>query len=190
MRPEGLSLGERLRSQGYPGEVALVVQDARSGATLYQEQPQRSFPAASTIKVPLLVMALEACQAGRLSLEARLTLDAADRVPGSGVLHELGTGLQPSLRDLLTLMVVVSDNTATNLLIGRLGLGAAQGWLEERLPGTRLVGLLQQPPALQNEAQRRGERNATCARDQVGLLGRLYRGELLDPFHGGLALEI
>ncbi|WP_227978542.1 serine hydrolase [Deinococcus terrestris] len=179
-----------LRSRGYVGEVGLLVTDLAE-TELFALNPDRSFPAASTVKVPLLVQALEEAQAGRLDLSARVTMTAQDRVPGSGVLHELGAGLALTWQDVLTLMTVVSDNTATNLVIGRLGEGAVNAWLALRgLTHTHLIGKLQLPPERQNEAQRRGERNRTSAQDQVALLGRLVRGELLDPPHTELALSI
>lgn len=179
-----------LRSRGYVGEVGVLITDL-AGRELYALNPDRVFPAASTIKVPLLLLALSEAQAGRLDLGGRVTLRAEDRVPGAGVLHELMPGLAPTWQDLLTLMIVMSDNTATNLVIERLGLDRVNDWLGERgLTGTRLVGLLQLPPERQSEAQRRGERNHTTARDQVTLLGALARGELLDRRHTGLALSI
>lgn len=183
-------LDRELRSRGYVGEVGLLVTDL-AGRELYALNPDRVFPAASTIKVPLLVQALQEAQSGRLDLRERVTVTAEDRVPGSGVLHELGAGLQPTWEDVLTLMVVVSDNTATNLVIGRLGVEGVNGWLDgQGLTHTRLVGKLQLPPEKRNEAQRRGERNRTTAREQVTLLGRLARGELLDAAHTDLALSI
>ncbi|TDE84882.1 serine hydrolase [Deinococcus sp. S9] len=179
-----------LRSRGYVGEMGVLITDL-AGRELYALNPNRVFPAASTIKVPLLLLALSEAQAGRLDLSGRVTLRAEDRVPGAGVLHELMPGLAPTWQDLLTLMIVVSDNTATNLVIERLGLDRVNDWLDERgLSGTRLVGLLQLPLERQNAAQRRGERNRTTARDQVALLGALVRGELLDRRHTGLALSI
>lgn len=179
-----------LHASGFAGEVALHVTDV-GGRVLCSHQPDEVFPAASTIKVPLLVQALQEAQAGRLDLTGRVTLGAADRVPGSGVLHDLLPGLNLAWQDVLTLMIVVSDNTATNLVIGRLGVDAVNAWLAAQgLSGTRLVGKLQLPPEQQNEAQRRGERNRTTARDQAALLGALVRGELLDPAHTRLALDI
>lgn len=179
-----------LRSRGYAGEVALLVTDL-AGRDLYALNARQVFSSASLIKVPLLILALEEAQAGRLDLQARVTLRAEDRVPGSGVLHVLGGGLALTWQDLLTLMVVVSDNTATNLVVGHLGVECVNLWLERReLSGTHLIGPLQLSPERQNEAQRRGERNRTCARDQVTLLGELARGELLDAEHTALALSI
>ena len=183
-------LNTALASQGYVGRAALVVQDARTGETLHAELPGEALPAASIIKLWLLVRGLCAAQTGAVPLNERLTVQAADRVPGSGILHDLGAGLNPSWQDLLTLMTVVSDNTATNLVIGRLELESVQAWLAADWPQTQLVGQLQLPPEERNEAQRRGERNTTTAEDAATLLGRLYRGELLDAAHTALALDI
>lgn len=179
-----------LRAQGYVGEVGLRVCDVL-GRELFALNPERVFPAASTIKVPLLILALEWAQAGRLDLEGRVTLQAADRVPGAGVLHELGPGLALSWRDVLILMIVVSDNTATNLVIGWLGVEAVNGWLTgQGWTDTRLVGKLQLPPEQRNPAQLRGERNRTTALEQTDMLGRLVQGKLLDAAHTALALDI
>lgn len=179
-----------LRAQGYVGEVGLRVCDVL-GRELFALNPARVFPAASTIKVPLLILALEWAQAGRLDLEGRVTLQAADRVPGAGVLHELGPGLALTWRDVLTLMIVVSDNTATNLVIEQLGMDAVNGWLNAHgWTDTRLVGKLQLPPEGRNAAQLRGERNRTTALEQTDILGRLVRGDLLDAAHTALALDI
>lgn len=179
-----------LRGTGFAGTVGLWV-GTPQGEALATLNGDRVFPAASTIKVPLLVMALQAAQRGDLRLEDRVALQAADRVPGAGVLHELGAGLALSWQDVLTLMIIVSDNTATNLTIGQLGVDAVNRWLGAHgLNGTRLVGKLQLPPDQRNEAQRRGERNATTATDQARLLRLLLAGDLLDPPHTALALSI
>ncbi|WP_407570084.1 serine hydrolase [Deinococcus altitudinis] len=183
-------LAERLASQGFAGQVALVVQDARTGEALHAERETEALPAASIIKLWLLVRGLWAAQTGQVPLGERLSVQAADRVPGSGVLHDLSAGLNPTWKDLLTLMVTVSDNTATNMVIGRLGLEGLQTWLAEGWPQTRLVGKLQLPTEERNEAQRRGERNQTSAHDAATLLARLYRGEWLDQAHTALALDI
>lgn len=179
-----------LRALGYAGTAALVVTDLHTGEVLHEEQADRPFPAASTIKVPLLVLALQAAERGELRLEDRVTLRAEDQVAGAGVLHELSPGLALSWHDVLTLMIVVSDNTATNLLIERLGVAEINaGFRSLGLETTRLVGPLQLPLARQNAAQRRGERNCTSAREQAALLRRLWHGELLGSLQRKRALD-
>ena len=84
-------------------------------------QADETFPAASTIKVPILYTALRLADLGRVSLSERIPLTAEDQVAGSGVLRDLEPGLEPTFYDLLMLMTIVSDNTATNMVIDRIG---------------------------------------------------------------------
>lgn len=147
-----------------------------------QRRDDETFPAASTIKAFVLLALLEGVQAGRLELEDELPLRDADKVPGSGVLKTLSAGRPYTLRDLATLMITVSDNTATNMLIGLLGVEAVNetcarhGWQR-----TRLYTPLQTPTSVPSE---------TSPRDLGDFFGRLWRGELLDPALTRLAQDI
>src|ERR1051326_8626337 len=102
------------------GTVAVTAVHLPSGRRLDRE-PERAFPPASVIKVPILAALHGEAEAGRLSWEERVTLTEAARVPGSGVMRELHAGIELTLEDLARLMIVVSDNTATNLIIDRIG---------------------------------------------------------------------
>jgi beta-lactamase class A len=79
------------------------------------------FPTASAIKLFVLYELVRRSAAGELDTRERVRLDDTQRVLGSGVLGHLGAGLEPTLDDLGVLMMMVSDNTAANLLIDRLG---------------------------------------------------------------------
>lgn len=83
--------------------------------------PYRVMPTASVFKLPLLVEVFRQAEAGALDLDERVTLRAEDIVMGSGILRDFQPGLQPTLRDLAMIMIVVSDNGATNLLLDRVG---------------------------------------------------------------------
>lgn len=137
-------------------------------------------PAASLIKLPILACALEAAELGELDLERRTTLRADDVVSGDGVLRHLLPGLEPTLFDLLTLMTIVSDNTATNLALESVGSDRVRRWIRAAgMAGTELVGGLQLPPERRSEAQKAGAFNRTTAADVLGLLLALERGDLL-----------
>jgi beta-lactamase class A len=82
------------------------------------------YPAASVIKVPILVEVFRQAESGSLFLESLYAVHESRRVGGSGVLKELHAGLAVTLRDILTLMIVVSDNTATNIAIELAGMNA------------------------------------------------------------------
>lgn len=81
----------------------------------------RPYPAASVFKIPVMVEAFRRIAAGEFTLNDRWLLTEEDKSTGSGVLVRLMPGLQPTVRDLLTLMIIISDNTATDLLVRRLG---------------------------------------------------------------------
>lgn len=138
----------------------------------YRERER--FPAASTIKVFVLLELLSRVADGSASLDEEMLLEESDKVTGSGVLKALGADRSYPLADLATLMIIVSDNTATNLLIERLGVEAINdscrrhGWRD-----TRLVGKLQQGDA--------SETSHTSPFDLSDHFVRLWRGELLPP---------
>ena len=90
------------------------------------------FPMASTFKIPILATACQQLTEGLISLDTRLPLADEDKSLGSGILPYFKSGLQPTFRDLLTLMIIISDNTATDMVVDYLG-GAAviEGYMHE-----------------------------------------------------------
>lgn len=109
-------------TQGYHGVVGISVRNLASGESVSLRGGEK-FSSASLIKVPILVTLLDEVNEGRMRLDERVSLTMRDRVGGSGVLKHMGSGLAPTLEDLAWLMIVLSDNTATNLLLDRLDIG-------------------------------------------------------------------
>ncbi|MGE5591235.1 MAG: serine hydrolase [Bacillota bacterium] len=115
------------RAQGTFG----VVLDDLTGGAHWEHQADVPFYAASVIKVPIMVEAFHQAHNGLLDLDReRLTWTRADQVGGDGVIRLLTPGTRLSVRDLITLMIVISDNAATNLLIDRLGRDAIRQCLK------------------------------------------------------------
>ena len=79
------------------------------------------FPTASVFKLPVIVELYRQVEAGRLGLDDRMVLKDAEKVPGSGILRELSEGLEVTIRDLSRLMMILSDNTATDMIVERVG---------------------------------------------------------------------
>lgn len=79
------------------------------------------FPTASVFKVPVIVELYRQLDAKRLSLDVRIILKDSIKVPGSGILKELSEGLEVSILDLSRLMMILSDNTATDMIVNRVG---------------------------------------------------------------------
>ena len=98
-----------------------------------------AFPAASTIKAAILVALYREVDAGRLSLDAEVAVAPAAKVPGSGVLTWMRDGLRLPVADLAYLMIAVSDNTASNLLLDLVGMGRVRATIADLgLSGTAL----------------------------------------------------
>ena len=100
------------------------------------------FNSASVIKIPVAVQALEMVDAGTLRLRDRTTLRAEDIRGGSGIFRFHDAGLQPTLRDLILQMIITSDNTATDLMIGKVGgVASVNAWIAKTgyAGGMRLV---------------------------------------------------
>ncbi|HBY46536.1 MAG TPA: hypothetical protein DEG70_09865, partial [Chloroflexi bacterium] len=80
-----------------------------------------SFPTASTFKVPLLYALYQMHDRGEVDLAQRIRVEKEHLVPGSGVLQDLDIGIEPTIRDIAVLMIVLSDNQATDMLYAIVG---------------------------------------------------------------------
>jgi beta-lactamase class A len=105
----------------YHGKVALYAKNLATGETVAID-PNTPVQTASVIKLPLMLQAFEQVKAGKLSLSQPLTLTKDNQVIGSGVLQFMDPGLQLTLKDTITFMMILSDNTATNMVIDAVGL--------------------------------------------------------------------
>jgi beta-lactamase class A len=116
------TLNDTLRSiiERGPATIGVAIRHMERGER-FDYDAERAFPAASVFKVPVLVEAFRRIGGGDIALSDRWELTEDEKSTGSGVLVRLQPGLQPTVRDLLTLMLIISDNTATDMLVRRLG---------------------------------------------------------------------
>lgn len=121
-----MSLTARLEAAiaAFSGTCGLAALNFTTGEAVTAGAAGQPFTPASTVKLPVLFEVFRQAEAGLLSLDEPLVLTAADQVQGSGVLRDLTLGLTLSVRDVATLMITVSDNSATNMCIGRVGTAA------------------------------------------------------------------
>ncbi len=101
------------------GTVGYAVRNLETGERL-ERLGDSTFQTASLIKVPILVTVFDLVEQGMLSLDDRLTVLRIDKVPGSGILQHMHDGMGITVRDAAWLMIALSDNTATNLLLDRI----------------------------------------------------------------------
>lgn len=106
-------------ADAHHGVVGYSVIDLESGARI-SRRGDETFPTASLIKVPILVTVYDLVAQGQLSLDDPLTVLKIDQVPGSGIIQFLHNGTLLTVQDAAWLMSIISDNTATNLLLDRI----------------------------------------------------------------------
>jgi len=104
----------------FSGTLAVAAKNLSTGEEILRD-PNRVFPTASVFKIPVMIEVFRQVGEGALALDERIGLRLEDVVRGSGVLRDMRPGLAPTIDDLVTLMIIVSDNTATNMLIDRVG---------------------------------------------------------------------
>ena len=114
----------------HEGKVAFFAKNLATGATVAIDA-DKPVQTASVIKLPLFLQAFEQVKAGKIHLDDKVELTKANQVAGSGVLPFLDPGLKLTLKDTLTLMILLSDNTATNMSIDAVGLKATNQMLAE-----------------------------------------------------------
>jgi beta-lactamase class A len=166
--------------RGFDGVMGVAITDLTSGRTL-SRNADLVYPTASSIKLAILAELYrqsERDEAGNARLRDVYTLDAADLVPDSYIMGGLTPGAsRVTNRDLATFMLVVSDNSATNVLIERVGMEKVNALMDEL--GLRHIRLRRKMMDL--AAAREGRENVATPREIGRLLESVYRGKVLGP---------
>lgn len=162
--------------ENFPGRAGLYCQDLESGRE-WSVRGEEPFEAASVIKLPILVEVFRQLEAGEAREDEVFAVREEDKLPSCGALNYLHTGLEVTLLDLAVLMIILSDNTATNLLIRRLGMEKINAAIQGMgMTVTRLRRRL-----FDSEAAARGVKNTISPVEIGRLLAALYRGEVVSP---------
>ncbi len=180
------TLDERVRAEiaGFKGKVWVYAKNLDTGATydLGGDTPVRT---ASTIKVAIMVEAFAQVAEGKRRWSDELILKKQKKVPGAGVLGDLSDGLRLPLRDAVTLMIVLSDNTATNMVLDELTADAVNARMDALgLKETRSLRKISgggESKTGKEEANKRFGIGKSTPREMVTLLEKLERGEVVNP---------
>ncbi len=189
MAGQPLSDALRARIEKFQGTVSLYARNLDSGATvgIRESEPVRT---ASTIKLPIMLSIFDAVARGQAKWTDPMTVTAAAKVSGSGVIGtEISDGVRLPLSDVVHLMIVLSDNTATNMILDRFTADAVNAYLDtigikttRSLRKIRGDGSELKSPSGWSAAGKRPENQKygigrSTPRDMVTILEKLERGE-------------
>src|SRR5256886_13622433 len=158
------------------GVLAVAVLDLSTGQK-YLLHADLVMPTASSIKIAILAELYRQAQQGKVKLTDFYTLQQSDMVGGSGITSVLTPGMTKlTLRDVAGLMISVSDNSATNLIIDRVGMGKVNALLDSLgLTHTRLRRKM-----MDLKAAAEGRENVATPKEMMMLLEQIYRGKVLN----------
>lgn len=191
----------RARIAQTQGTVSIFAKNLDTGMT-YALNADAKVRTASTIKLPVMVECYKAVADGRVKWSSELVVRAEDKVSGSGVLFEFSDGAKVLLRDAMHVMIVVSDNTATNLLIDKLtanavnrtmdtlGLAATRSMRKVRGDGTKLKDPSGWSDAGLKEENKKYGLGSSTPREMVKLLEMLENGKVVSPAASKEMLEV
>ncbi len=169
----------------YPGRVSIYLKDLKTGKT-WMHHPDDLFPAASLIKVPVMIAAFYKIRDGQLALDERIAISRHNRVGGSGSLKWRPDGTKLTVRELLVHMINESDNTATKMVLDRLGIG----YVQQQFPrmGLLYTGIYEEGMSI--KGGRVMHENYTTAREMTSLMDKIYTGQAVDKVSSEVMLEI
>lgn len=165
------------------GIVGIAIKDLDTGETFSMNGSQLFNPA-SVIKIPVMVEAFHQVEQGKISLNDKLTLCQRNKLVGSGSLQFFKNGSVFSIKKLIELMITDSDNTATNMLIEKLGMYNINSFM--RYNGIYRTVL--KDPTMFNKKE--GQYNITCPEDMLKIMDKIYRGKLVSNEASMAMLEI
>ena len=162
--------GIRWELETIPGHLGFYYKNLTTGLE-YGIREEEAFLAASVIKLPLFLHVLKRAAEGSLDLDQKLTVEDWEKMPSCGGLNQFTGPVEADIRTLCRLMIVLSDNTATNKLFRLCGLEACNAAFREMgLEKTKVRRLL-----FDSEAASRGLENTICPKEIGILLEALYR---------------
>lgn len=153
------------------GKVGVTFFDLKTGWTM-QVNGSQEFPAASVAKVPVMACAYHLYSLGTLDLNRKILFKESDKLGGSGVLQWMRGGKSYTLRNLIRMMIVLSDNTATKLVVDTIGLKAINDYMVSIGLANTIIKdptMLVEPPAYNN--------NLTTPLDMARLLVKINGGQ-------------
>lgn len=167
------------------GKIGLYYKDLVTNE-VFEFQADETFRAASVIKVPLMAAIFHEVYEGHLRFDDTVTVKNKDKVPSCGALNYMHSGLEVTVLDLCYLMIVISDNTATNIGIDLLGVKR----IKEIFQSFGLKQTIINRKLFDSQAQQKDIDNYFTPKEIGELLEKLYRGKLVSKEMSHLMIRI
>ena len=180
----GLALDGRVRTEAVKlkGKVSIYAKNLETGEA-YNLNADDRVRTASTIKLPIMVAVFALVADGKAAWTDELTLTASNKVQGSGILLEFGEGHKLTLRDAVNLMIVVSDNSATNMVLDAITADEVNVRMDalglKQTRSLRKIGGGGSSKAGDDPANKGFGIGVSTPREMVTLLEKLDRGEVV-----------
>ncbi len=163
------------KTKNFNGQASIVIEDLDSGWQIAINK-DKLIPAASLVKIPIMLSYFYAAEEGRVDLKNKVSLRMSEKVAGSKALQDFPAGSSFSIEELFSPMIIQSDNTATNMLIDSLGFDALNVYFKKLgLKNTNISRNM-----LDFKGRKAGIENYTTAEDMAYLLKMLYCKNFLD----------
>jgi beta-lactamase class A len=182
--PVAPTLDSRLAplAKAHRGKVAIAVKHVTTGES-YTLNADEVMPTASLIKLAVMAEAYQQAEDGQIKLSDTLTLRKEDKVPGSGILTDhFSDGATFPLRDAIRLMIVFSDNTATNLVLDKIGIASTGKRMKEwGFPNTTINAKVFKgsTTSIDPDRTKKFGLGSTTANEMIGLLEKIQSGKLV-----------
>lgn len=167
------------------GNIAVVVKDFKGRGEI-KINADMEFPSASIIKLSIMSELFNKINGGIYKLDDEIEIKEDMKTAGDGILKELNCGHKFTLKEICTLMIIMSDNTATNILIDLLGMDNINSAITKLgLKKTRL-----QRKMMDLQAAKEGRNNFTTAEDFSRILELIYKGENVNETYSSMMIDI
>ncbi len=162
-------------TEDFSGNPSVVIKNLKR-SWLIVIDPEARIPSASIVKIPIMAACFYAAKEDKIKLGEKITLKQADKTGGSGILKNKRSGTTLTVTQLIDLMITISDNTASNMLIKLLGFDYLNACFKKfGLTDTNLSRVM-----MDMRSRSKGIENYTTAKDMVRLLEKIYKGKLIN----------
>jgi len=159
----------------FNGRPSILIKDLKRSWSI-TVNPKIRIPSASIVKIPIMAVCFYGAKEGKIGLDDKIILKQRDKTGGSGILKKKPAGTTFTIEQLIELMITISDNTATNILIKLLGFDYLNSCFRDfGLFNTNLSRLV-----MDMRSRDKGVENYTTVKDMGLLLEKIYKGRLID----------